>query len=82
MDHSRRQFLISMARVAAYAAPVVVTLSAPQGLAAGQSASQKTGGGGKTKALTTDFSTNLSGASQPAPWAVAPPGSSGFPGGR
>ena len=82
MDPSRRQFLVSLARVAAYAAPVVVTLSAPQGLAAAKSASEKSGGGGKTKSLTADFSTDLNSTSQPAPWSVSPPGSSGFPTGR
>ena len=80
MDPSRRQFLVSLARVAAYAAPVVVTLSAPSRLAGGKSASEK--GGGKTKSLTADFSTDLNSTSQPAPWSVSPPGSSGFPTGR
>lgn len=82
METSRREFLVSLARVAAYAAPVVVTLSAPSRLAGAKSASEK--GGGKTKSLTADFSTNLNGtaASTPAPWSVSPPGSSGFPTGR
>lgn len=83
MDDTRREFLIRMARAAAYAAPVVVTLSAPGGLSAQKTASTK--GGGVTKNTVTDFSTDLnttSPSSATAPWAVAPPGSSGPPGGE
>lgn len=85
MDDTRREFLIRMARSAAYAAPVVVSLSAPEGLAAQKTASDKGGGGGKTKSTTADFSTNLDATSPTtatAPWAVPPPGSSGPPGGE
>lgn len=50
MTQSRREFLARMARGAAYAAPVVVTLSTPAGLVGqGQSQNSQKGGMGKGK---------------------------------
>lgn len=89
LDASRRAFLLRIARAAAYTAPVVVSLAAPAALSAQQTQSQKDAGGGgggmggMTKQAISDFSTDLNTQARPrAPWSVAPPGSSGPPGGE
>lgn len=86
MDASRRDFLLKLAKGAAYAAPVVASMSAPERLLAQVSPSQKMGGmamgKGKPNAVS-GFTADptLAPGSKTAPWTVAPPGSSGPPGG-
>ncbi len=76
MDPSRREFLLKLAKNAAYAAPVVVSMSAPSSLLAQAAVSHKKGGDkkGKESNLVGGFEVApLPGPT--APWAVAPPGS-------
>lgn len=85
MDSSRREFLLKVARGAAYAAPVIVSMSAPEKLLAQATASQKKGGGSKGKgknpnlnASGTQFQTGPD-AGATAPWSKPPDGGSGAP---
>ncbi len=82
MDPSRRQFLLKLAKGAAYAAPVVVSMSAPSSLHAQAAVSHKKGGGKMMSGnVVTDFSLAPSPARGPvAPWRIAPPSTRG-PGG-
>lgn len=85
MDSSRREFLVKLAKGAAYTAPVVVSMAAPESLMAQASVSHKMGGGSKGKGKNPNAVTDFSGGGAPgpaAPWEVAPPGSSGPPGGE
>ncbi len=85
VDSSRREFLLKLARGAAYTAPVVVSMATPESLMAQASVSHKKGGGAKGKGKNPNAVTDFSGGAVPgpaAPWEIAPPGSAGPPGGE
>ena len=93
MTDTRRAFLLKMAKGAAYTAPVIVTLAAPDGLLGqGQSTNSQKGGMGlgmpcppgqgkmdvcEPVAPKIELKSEL----PSAPWKAPPPGSSGPPAG-
>jgi len=79
MGDSRREFLLKMAKGTAYVAPVVVTLSTPDGLLGqGQSTNSQKGGMGKGKGKGQGQGVNpqiqAPSFTPRAPWQTAPPG--------
>jgi len=87
VDSSRREFLLKLAKGAAYTAPVIVSMATPESVLAQSSVSHKKGGGSKGKGknpnAVTDFSAGPAASPGPsAPWQVAPPGSASPPGGE
>jgi hypothetical protein len=75
MGDSRREFLLKMAKGAAYVAPVVVTLSTPDGLLGqGQSTNSQKGGMGKGKGQGINPQIQAPSFTPRAPWQTAPPG--------
>jgi hypothetical protein len=83
MESSRRAFLLKLARGAAYSAPLVVSMSAPDPLRAQAAVSHKKGGnkmGGDN--TVSGFEVAPAPAPGPqAPWTVEPPGGGDPPGG-
>ena len=87
MDSSRREFLLKLAKGAAYTAPLVVSMATPESVLAQASVSRKKGGASKGKGKNPNAVTDFSVAPAPspgpsAPWQVAPPGTGKPPGGE
>ncbi len=84
MDSSRRNFLLKVARGAAYAVPVIASMSAPEALLGQPTPSEKMGGMSKgignnpdLNASGLEFQTG-SGAAE-APWSKPPGGGTKAP---
>lgn len=73
MSETRREFLVRVAKGAAYSAPVIRTLTAPEGLRGQANPSQKSGGkaGGKGQGSLSDPATQFQ-LGPSAPWTNNP----------
>lgn len=70
MDQSRREFLLKVAAGTAYAAPLVRSVAAPEGLSAQHNTTTGKGGQGEMKGQTTTTTEFQFGPS--APWSSDP----------
>lgn len=72
--HTRREFLMALARRAAYAAPVIVSLSAPHDLLGQGSSSQHKAHAAPTYSGATQQTNTPRPPGGAAPWKAPPPG--------
>lgn len=76
MKPDRREFLKRLAKGSLYAAPLIHSLAAPEGLAAGGGGTGKVMGMGGMGMQTTE-TLGTSGFGTQAPWSRPPPGGGG-----